>query len=102
MYGIFTIVEAVRQLRNEAENRQIENCNLQGAILRKTKARNVNFSNSVLEKCQIENSIIMENCQIKANVNLSGSIIANGSQIEANSVQNTRELLLGERSHLKL
>ena len=28
MYGIFTIVEAVRQLRNEAENRQIENCNL--------------------------------------------------------------------------
>ena len=28
MYGIFTIVEAVRQLRNETENRQIENCNL--------------------------------------------------------------------------
>jgi len=59
-------------------------------------------SNSILERCQVENSIIMENCQIKANVNLSGSIIANGSQIEANSIQNTRELLLGERSHLKL
>ncbi|MBI63759.1 MAG: thiolase [Chloroflexi bacterium] len=28
MYGIFTIVEAVRQLRNEAEDRQIDNCNL--------------------------------------------------------------------------
>ena len=28
MYGIFTIVEAVRQLRNEAQDRQINNCNL--------------------------------------------------------------------------
>ena len=72
-------------------------------IVNVTLGPNVSIgSNSVLEKCQIENSIIMENCQIKANVNLSGSIIANGSQIEANSVQNTRELLLGERSHLKL
>ena len=28
MYGIFTIVEAVRQLRNEAQDRQIDNCNI--------------------------------------------------------------------------
>ena len=28
MYGIFTVVEAVRQLRGEGSDRQIENCNL--------------------------------------------------------------------------
>ena len=44
----------------------------------------------------------MENCQISANVNLSNSIIANGSQIEANNEQSDHELLLGERSQLKI
>ncbi len=59
-------------------------------------------NNSILTNCTITNSIIMENCQISANVNLSNSIIANGSQIEANNEQSNHELLLGERSQLKI
>ena len=44
----------------------------------------------------------MKNCKIRANVYLSNSIIANGSQIEANNEQTKHELLLGERSQLKI
>jgi glucose-1-phosphate thymidylyltransferase len=59
-------------------------------------------NNSVLENCKIENSIIMANCEISANVHLSNSIIANGSKIKANIDQTKHELLLGERSQLKI
>ena len=58
--------------------------------------------NSILENCKIENSIIMANCEISSNVHLSNSIIANGSKIEANNDQTKHELLLGERSQLKI
>jgi len=64
---------------------------------------NVSVGNdSTLENCKIENSILMKNCKISANVYLSNSIIANGSQIEANNEQTKHELLLGERSQLKI
>ena len=58
--------------------------------------------NSILENCKIENSIIMANCEIRADAHLSNSIIANGSKIEANNDQTKHELLLGERSQLKI
>ena len=58
--------------------------------------------NSVLENCKVENSILMENCKITASVHLSNSIIANGSQIETNTHQSIHQLLLGERSQLKI
>jgi len=58
--------------------------------------------NSVLENCKVENSILMENCKITASVYLSNSIIANGSQIETNTHQSIHQLLLGERSQLKI
>ena len=45
----------------------------------------------------------MENCEISSNVHLSSSIIANGSKIEANNdTHDTYQLLLGERSQLKI
>ena len=44
----------------------------------------------------------MANCEISADVHLSNSIIANGSKIEANNDQTKHELLLGERSQLKI
>ena len=44
----------------------------------------------------------MANCEISSNVHLSNSIIANGSKIEANNDQTKHELLLGERSQLKI
>ena len=58
--------------------------------------------NSVLENCKVENSILMENCKITASVHLSNSIIANGSQIETNTHHSIHQLLLGERSQLKI
>ena len=58
--------------------------------------------NSVLENCKVENSILMENCKITASVHLSNSIIANGSKIETNTHQSIHQLLLGERSQLKI
>ena len=59
-------------------------------------------NNSILKNCNIENSILMEDCKISANICLSNSIIANGSQIETNNEQSKHELLLGERSQLKI
>jgi len=58
--------------------------------------------NCRLKQCTIENSIIMSDCLIDANVDLSESIVAKGSTIENNSKPKKHEFLLGERSHLKL
>jgi len=59
--------------------------------------------NCTLENCNIENSIIMQNCKIDAKeVNLSSSIISHSSQIDGDAVSKKLQLLLGERTHLKL
>jgi len=58
--------------------------------------------NCILKNCNIENSIIMSNCKINSNVNLSSSIIAHGSEIENNTTQKKHQVLLGEKSRLKL
>ena len=55
--------------------------------------------NSNLKNCTIENSIIMKDCTIDAKINLSNSIISHGSTIEHSD---SHELLLGERSKIKL
>jgi len=56
--------------------------------------------NSNLKNCTIENSIIMKNCIIDAKIHLSNSIISHGSEIEHSD--DSHELLLGERSKIKL
>ncbi len=58
--------------------------------------------NCVLQNCTIENSIIMSDCKIDSNVNLSSSIIAHGSEIIDNDTPKKHQFLLGERSQLKL
>ena len=55
-----------------------------------------------LENCSVENSVIMENCKIDAQVNLVSSIIARSSHIDGNANSKKSQFLLGERTHLKL
>ena len=57
-------------------------------------------NNCNLQNCHIQNSIIMSNCNIETKINLSDSIIANGSKIESADNEN-KQFLLGERSHIK-
>ena len=59
-------------------------------------------NNSVLKNCDIENSIIMDNCVINVPVNVIVSIIANGSEITENTHPKKYQFLLGERSQVKL
>tara|TARA_B110000196_G_C21123964_1_gene654773 strand:- start:311 stop:1375 length:1065 start_codon:yes stop_codon:yes gene_type:complete len=59
-------------------------------------------NNCKLQECQIKNSIIMGDCEINSKINLVNSIISNGSQINNNPIPKQFELLLGERSDLKL
>jgi len=56
--------------------------------------------NSNLKNCTIENSIIMKDCTLDAKITLSNSIISHGSAIEHSD--DSHELLLGERSKIKL
>ena len=59
--------------------------------------------NCTLGNCNIENSIIMQNCKIDAKeVNLSSSIVSHNSQIDGGTISKKSQLLLGERTHLKL
>jgi glucose-1-phosphate thymidylyltransferase len=58
--------------------------------------------NCVLQNCNVDNSIIMEDCKINSKTDLTQSIIAHGSKIEDNKIPKTHEFLLGERSYLKL
>ena len=58
--------------------------------------------NSAVKNCNIENSIIMQNCKINAKVDLSDSIIAQGSDIEDHDKPKKHQFLLGERSNVKL
>jgi glucose-1-phosphate thymidylyltransferase len=55
--------------------------------------------NSHLEKCTIENSIIMNDCIIDASIQIVDSIIADGTEIKKN-ISNQSVYLLGERSQV--
>jgi glucose-1-phosphate thymidylyltransferase len=58
--------------------------------------------NCTIKNCNIENSIIMDECKIDAKVDLSDSIIAHGAYIEDNKTPKKHQFLLGERSQLKI
>jgi glucose-1-phosphate thymidylyltransferase len=59
-------------------------------------------NNCSLKKCNIKNSILMNDCKIDKEINIFDSIIANGSEIEDMGEERKCQFLLGERSHLKL
>ena len=58
--------------------------------------------NCTIKHCNIEDTIIMDDCKIDAKVDLSCSIIAHGAIIEDNKTPKKHQFLLGERSQLKL
>ena len=58
--------------------------------------------NCKIQKCNIQDSIIMADCTIDAKVDFEHSIIAHGSEIEDSDVPKKCQFLLGERSQLKL
>ena len=58
--------------------------------------------NCKLQRCEIENSIIMADCTVNAKIDFTSSIIAHGSQIEDSDVPKKHQFLLGERSQIKL
>ena len=58
--------------------------------------------NSVLRRCDIKNSIVMENCKIDTKIDITDSIIAHGSSITNNVEARKHQFLLGERSQLKI
>lgn len=58
--------------------------------------------NSKLQRCEIQDSIIMADCIINAKIDLSFSIIAHGSEIIDSDIPKKHQFLLGERSQLKL
>jgi glucose-1-phosphate thymidylyltransferase len=57
--------------------------------------------NTTLEKCEINNSIVMDNCIINAQIKITGSIIADNTEIKKNEF-NESVYLLGERSSILL
>ena len=58
--------------------------------------------NCKLQRCEVQDSIIMADCTINAKVDFTCSIIAQGSEIEDSDVPKKHQFLLGERSQLKL
>ncbi len=58
--------------------------------------------NCILKNCNIENSIIMDDCKISAKTDLSDSIIAHASEIEDHITPKKQQFLVGERSHLRI
>jgi len=59
-------------------------------------------NNCTLKKCHIENSIIMNNSKIDAKIWIKDSIIAHSSEIINNPEIEKIQLLLGERTQIKL
>ncbi|MGI0010301.1 MAG: glucose-1-phosphate thymidylyltransferase [Nitrosopumilaceae archaeon] len=59
-------------------------------------------NNSTLKYCDIENSILMDDCIIDKKIHISDSIIAHGSEITNNHKSKKHQFLLGERSQVKL
>jgi len=59
-------------------------------------------NNSTIQNCDIENSIVMDNCKIKVKIHIIDSIIAHGSEIGDSIEPKKYQFLLGERSKLRL
>lgn len=58
--------------------------------------------NCKLQRCEVQDSIIMADCTVNAKMDFSCSIIARGSEIEDSNIPKKHQFLLGERSQLKL
>ena len=58
--------------------------------------------NTVLKNCDVENSIVMNDCKVTSKVNIIDSIIADGCQINDNLQPKKHQFLLGERSDIKI
>ena len=58
--------------------------------------------NCTLKNCNLEESIIMNDCIIDAKTDLSLSIIAHSSEIKDSKIPKKQQFLLGERSHLEV
>jgi len=58
--------------------------------------------NNELKNCQIENSILMNECKINAEIQISDSIIANESIISKKEKIQKNQFLLGERTQIKI
>jgi len=59
-------------------------------------------NNSILKKCDVENSIIMDGCKITSKIHITDSIVAHGSEITDNPEPKKHQFLLGERSQVKI
>jgi glucose-1-phosphate thymidylyltransferase len=57
-----------------------------------------------ISSCEIENSIVMDECQIRASQRITDSIIGTGTEISAheNNLPKAYRLVLGERSQMQL
>jgi len=70
------------------------NCKIYGDT---TIGPNTSIGNDcIISAGKIENSIIMDNCEIEKNINLKNSIISSNSSIKQNSSQDEHIFLLGE------
>ena len=58
--------------------------------------------NSKLTNCDIQNSIIMENCLIDSNMKIRNSILASNSSITLDENDDEKILLLGEGTKISL
>jgi len=58
--------------------------------------------NTVLQNCEIENSIIMNESKINSKISIHDSIISHGSVIEDSTIPKKHQFLLGERSQISL
>lgn len=58
--------------------------------------------NSVLKRCDVENSIIMDACKIDSKIHIMDSIVAHGSEVLDNPTPKKHQFLLGERSQVKI
>ncbi len=76
-----------------------ENCNI-GPAARLGPYVSIG-DNCSLKKCDIENSIIMADCNIDAKITISDSIIAHAAQISNHHLKK-HQFLLGERSQVRL
>ena len=96
------------------QNSIIENdCKIVGPVIigndckirkKSTIGPNVSIgSNSNISNCNIENSIVMENCILDTHISISDSIIANNSQISSDdSISEKKKFLLGEGTKIIL
>ena len=59
-------------------------------------------NNTTVQNCDVENSIVMDDCKLNAKIHIKDSFVAHGSNIGDNVEPKRYQFLLGERSQVKL